>query len=146
MPGCVLRIGGTFEAGELLARCPLARVTRAEDGHVLAVVADDDVAFPVQVDQAMEYLTEHESGLREVSAPTIGFELDFGVWLDDGPVRTLRFTPALASLAGSLGINLAISLYKTSDVRVCAQADGRGLGGAELVGLGRPLLSTASDL
>jgi hypothetical protein len=121
-------------------------MTRAEDGHVLAVVADDDVAFPVQVDQAMEYLTEHESGLREVSAPTIGFELDFGVWLDDGPVRTLRFTPALASLAGSLGINLAISLYKTSDVRVCAQADGRGLGGAELVGLGRPLLSTASDL
>lgn len=116
MPGCVLRIGGTFKAGELLARCPLPRVTRAVDGHVLAVVVDDDVAFPVQVDRALEYITEHGSRLREVSAPTIGFELDFGVWLDESPVRTLRFTPALASLAGSLGITLAISLYKTGDV------------------------------
>ena len=116
MPGCVLRIGGTFNANDVLARCPLPRVTRSEDGCVLSVVTETDESFSAQVADASQFLARLESELCAIASAGVTLELDFGVWLDDGPVRTLRFPPHLLALAGAIGIVLAVSVYAGGDV------------------------------
>ena len=42
-------------------------------------------------------------------------ELDFGVWLKDVPIQSLRFPAALTRAAGNLGIVLVISVYASQD-------------------------------
>lgn len=40
-------------------------------------------------------------------------ELDFGVWLKEGPIQSLRFPAALTRVAGNLGIVLVITAYES---------------------------------
>lgn len=120
MPGCVLRIGGNFTAAELLARCPLPRVARADDGCVLALVSGAESSnIHTQVGEALEFLAAFSCTLQKISSlPGLGMELDFGVWIKDVPIQSIRFPSALVKAAGNLGIELVISLYVSDDGEV----------------------------
>ena len=117
MLGCVLRIGGNFSATELLTQCPLPRVTRADNGCVLALVSDvEGSSLHAQIADASAFLSSFASALQRVlSLPGVCMELDFGVWLKDSPIQSVRFPAALAKAAGDLGIELVASLYASQD-------------------------------
>lgn len=115
MPGCVLRIGGNFTAAELLTQCPLPRVTRADDGCVLVLVSDSEGSdLQAQIAEASEFLSAFNGALQKVlSSLGLRMELDFGVWLKEGPIQSLRFPAALTRVAGNLGIVLVITAYES---------------------------------
>jgi hypothetical protein len=117
MPGCVLRIGGTFVAADLLAQFPLPQVTRADDGCVLVLVSsDEDSDLSSQAVEAEAFLASHGATLREaMQAHALSMELDFGVWLKGTFVQSVRFPAALTSATGNLGIVLCASMYASGD-------------------------------
>jgi hypothetical protein len=117
MPGCVLRISGTFAAADLLAQFPLPHVTRADDGCVLVLVStDEDSDLSAQAAEAEAFLASHSAALREAKqAYDLGMELDFGIWLTGVFVQSVRFPAALIAATGSLGIVLCASMYAPSD-------------------------------
>jgi hypothetical protein len=117
MPGCVLRIGGTFAAADLLAQFPLPHVTRADDGCVLVLVSsDEDADLSAQAAEAEAFLAAYGGALREaMHAYALSMELDFGVWLKGAFVQSVRFPAALTSATGNLGIVLCASMYAPAD-------------------------------
>lgn len=117
MPGCVLRIGGTFVAADLLAQFPLPQVTRADDGCVLVLVSsDEDSDLGVQAAEAEAFLASHGGALRgAMGVYPLCMELDFGIWLKGSFVQSVRFPAALTSATGKLGIVLCASMYASGD-------------------------------
>ena len=113
MPACVLRIRGTFAKIDLLSVVPLPRVTRAEDGCVLALVSSDENAdLSIQISEAQIFLARFGEALDKAAERySLHMELDFGVWLTGTFVQSVRLPPALMSAAGNVGIVLCISLY-----------------------------------
>lgn len=120
MPGCVLRIGGTFAAADLLAQFPLPKVTRADDGCVLILVSGhEDSDLSAQAAQAEAFLASYGGTLRDaMQAYALSVELDFGVWLKGAFVQSVRFPAALTSATGNLGIVLCASLYASGEDEV----------------------------
>lgn len=117
MPGCVLRIGGTFSAAELLARYPLPEPSRAEDGCVLIVASERDGSdFAGQIVEATQFLVQHRHVLAEIARATAcPPSLDFGLWLKYAPVQSVRFPLELIALAAEACVTLEATLYAAAE-------------------------------
>jgi len=116
LPGCTLPVYTVKRRGE-----PVFPNTRPEGRrhsqsgvHVLASGADFE-EFPKQVEDATAFLlTNVEQIERLCQWPGVeGVTLDFGIQRRDEFVQCIYFPSELLRAAGSLGLNVELSVYET---------------------------------
>lgn len=128
---CVLRVSGNFDPEDVLAGSPLRPESRWNHGernaighpnknsgfNVLVSKAEFD-DFSKQVRDAVRFLKRYEGELARLLALSgvAGASLDFGVAQRDQPAWSLRFPPELVELAGTLRLELEVSLYAVSGI------------------------------
>jgi len=72
--------------------------------------------FDQQKNEAISFLKNHQKDLRElIDLPGVYGELDFGICKRDVYMQCDRFPPELLILAGSIGLEIALSQYPPSD-------------------------------
>ncbi len=87
-------------------------------GFNLEVSRADFSELARQVEDAVQFLNQHSAEIRRLRTFTgiEGVELDFAIEERDVPFQTDRFPSQLLQLAGSLGIDIAISRYPQAGV------------------------------
>ena len=125
---CVLKVGGAeldvHGLSEVLLAAPYRGKEkwspispldrRNSDGWSVHLDVSNAVEFDRQIEDAVRFLTENESSLREARVfPGVQFaELDFLIKTRDVAVQTDTLPPRLLKLAGALDIALSVSRYE----------------------------------
>ena len=112
MSGCVLKASkADFLARDFVAlhKIPCERVW--EDAFNTSVSDCDGDDLAGQVADAVTFLNTNAEMLPALTALQVDVALDFGLWRAETFTQSVTFPAALVQMAGSLGVELGISLY-----------------------------------
>ncbi|MBW0149567.1 hypothetical protein [Marinobacter arenosus] len=112
MAGCVLRMQGLQKE---LPDCFVISGQSAKS--VVLEISDADKSFQQQLKDSLGFVQGNFEELEAVKKenPNLKWGLDFGVWLKIQLTQSFAFPSQLVNLAGSLGMDLEVSIYAASD-------------------------------
>jgi hypothetical protein len=114
---CKLPPTSVFRKGEPVVKLQPEGRVHEESGANFTVSDGGFDEFEQQKEDAMQFLTEHQSSLEQMMAyqGVDRANLDFGIRWRDVLVQGDYFPPELLKLAGEIGLGIELSQYPPSD-------------------------------